>query len=473
MDHGVWPWMTTKFYIDQTGDISILNEKIFYYKDKQVVRGTAVDEEWSKEKGCWQKDSEGTDYKGTILEHLLIQSLTAFYEVGEHNHIRLRDADWNDALDMASERGESVAFTNAYAGNLKELSALLYVLQKSINTISLAKEIEILLQDEITLYDSMKAKNELLRKYSKTCKHRISGEQVNLDIKVVADSLVHKADWLINHIRETEWLQDDAGYEWYNGYYDNHGSRVEGNHEGGVRMMLTGQVFSIMSGTATKEQIFKITKSADAYLFDASLGGYRLNTNFHELKTDLGRMFGFSYGDKENGAVFSHMAVMYGNALYKRGFVKEGYKALHALSNQALNVPVSKIYPGIPEYFNGKWRGMYHYLTGAASWYMLTVITEMFGIKGKMGDLNIEPKLLKSQFDEKKNARVSLEFGGLKWKVIIYNPTLKEFGEYHIDEIQLDGNRKKVEPEAGFTLRKVCIEQLDRNITHEIIVTVK
>ena len=50
-------------------------------------------------------------YEGTVLEHLLIQHLTSFYDVGEHNHIRLRGADWNDGLDMAEERGESVAFT--------------------------------------------------------------------------------------------------------------------------------------------------------------------------------------------------------------------------------------------------------------------------------------------------------------------------------------------------------------------------
>ena len=32
-----------------------------------------------------------------------------FLEVGGHNIYRLRGADWNDALDMASEHGESVA----------------------------------------------------------------------------------------------------------------------------------------------------------------------------------------------------------------------------------------------------------------------------------------------------------------------------------------------------------------------------
>ena len=34
--------------------------------------------------------------------------------------MRLHGADWNDALDMAWEKGESVAFTCAYAGNLQK-----------------------------------------------------------------------------------------------------------------------------------------------------------------------------------------------------------------------------------------------------------------------------------------------------------------------------------------------------------------
>ena len=96
-------------------------------------------------------------------------------------------------------------------------------------------------------------------------------------------------------------------------------------------MMLTGQVFAVMSGTATEEQIQAICRSADAYLYDRKAGGYRLNTDFKEEKFDLGRMFGFAYGEKENGAVFSHMAVMYSNALYQREFAKEGNKVLQAL----------------------------------------------------------------------------------------------------------------------------------------------
>ena len=46
-------------------------------------------------------------------------------------------------------------------------------------------------------------------------------------------------------------------------------------------MMLTGQVFAIMSGTATDEQVRAITQSADRFLYRREAGGYRLNTDFH------------------------------------------------------------------------------------------------------------------------------------------------------------------------------------------------
>ena len=48
-----------------------------------------------------------------------------YYNVGDHNIIRLEDADWNDGLDLAKENGESVAFTALYAYNLETLSEIL------------------------------------------------------------------------------------------------------------------------------------------------------------------------------------------------------------------------------------------------------------------------------------------------------------------------------------------------------------
>lgn len=494
MDHGIWPCKTTKMYIDQTGDIGILEKKVPYFKDKQAARGTKTDADWNDSYGCWQKTKQGDIYEGTVLEHLLIQNLTAFYEVGEHGHIRLRGADWNDALDMAEERGESVAFTNAYAGNLNDLAGLVEALAKEKQraagnnnaavTVMLAKNLVMLLTDDELLYDSIEKKQQLLAEYMDTCMHDIDGEMVEISLEELAAGLHHKAEWIREYIRRMEWVTDSKGNGWFNGYYDNHGERVEGEFDTGVRMLLTGQVFSIMAGTAKEEQIKSITKSADTYLYQEEIGGYRLNTDFDEVKMDLGRMFGFAYGEKENGSVFSHMAVMYANALYSRGYAKEGYKALNALEKQAMNFEQSRIYPGIPEYFNGRGRGLYHYLTGAASWYMLTVITEMYGVKGILGDLMLEPKLLASQFDAEKKASLKLDFGGKHWDICYRKEGEREYGVYQITSVTLDGVEQNLgdigvrtvqcgvlKAGAAVCINRALIAQLEADTIHRIEVT--
>ncbi|MFO7853863.1 MAG: hypothetical protein R6V44_01285, partial [Paracoccaceae bacterium] len=71
------------------------------------------------------RTEQGTVYKGTLLEHLLVQNLVASLNVGSHNNLRLEDADWNDGLDMAKENGESVAFTAFYGKNLIDMAELL------------------------------------------------------------------------------------------------------------------------------------------------------------------------------------------------------------------------------------------------------------------------------------------------------------------------------------------------------------
>ena len=444
MDHGFWPFLTLKLYIDQTGDIDILTKEIGYFKDALICRADDRDEEYTEAMGVKLRTASGEIYKGTILEHLLIQNLTAFYDVGEHNELRLRGADWNDALDMAAERGESVAFSCAYAGNLKDIAAYMRIYQAITGNdkVSLLKELDkLIFSDDEVIYGDVSARRGILNDYMQTTSRSVSGERAVYSIEAVVLSLLHKSEYMMKRIRQTEWISDrDEG--WYNSYYTNRGEKAEGtgkDNDTDVRMMLTGQVFAIMSGTAKTDDIRKIVHSADRYLYDDRIGGYRLNTDFGGMRTDLGRMFGFAYGEKENGAVFSHMAVMYANALYKRGFAREGYKALDALFRASSNYEISRIYPGIPEYFNNEGRGLYHYLTGAASWYMLTVVTESFGIRGNAGDLHIEPKLVKEQFDKDGAASIDVPFAGFDFRVTYHNKGLKDYGEYTIGDVIIDG----------------------------------
>ncbi|MBU1932643.1 MAG: cellobiose phosphorylase [Candidatus Omnitrophica bacterium] len=371
MDHGVWPFKTVNLYINQTGDTSILFEKVPYFESGRI---------------------------DTVLNHILLEHKRPFTKIGRHGNFLLEGGDWNDGLDMAREKGESVAFTAGYAGNLTELTQLL--------------------------------------------------EKINYK-KEIAKELRRKADRVKKYIREKEWITVKSGHSFFNGYYDNNGKRVEGGHKNGVRMTLTGQVFPIMSGVATEEQAREAYRSAKRYLWDKNLRGFRLNTDFKETYPELGRAFSFAYGEKENGGFFSHMNVMFANALYKGGLAREGYEVLDSIYNMCMNTKLSKIYPGLPEYFNSDGRGMYHYLTGSASWFVLTVLTQVFGIRGDMGNLLIEPKLVKEQFEKSKIISIETYFAGRKIKINYINPHKLDYGKYTIKEISINGK-----PAAGMPIKR-------------------
>ncbi len=464
-DHGAWPLVTVALYIHQTADLAFLLEKQSYFKDPQAHRGTRTDPKWTPAYGQKLKTAAGEEYQGTLLEHLLVQNLTAYYNVGEHGILRLLGADWNDGLDMAAQRGESVAFHCLYAKNLADLAELT---EKLGGGIVLARELSILLEGAKA--QSPQEKAAVLADFCAACEHEITGETVTVPAEELARTLRAMSEGFGEIVRRQE-IVEARGQRWFNSYYDNSGRQVEGDTPNGLRMMLTGQVFALMSGVADREMAQSVARAADAFLYDEALGGYKLNTDFHEVKTDLGRLFGFAYGTKENGAVFCHMAVMYAYALYAQGMTREAEKALDALYQLGADFDRSRIYPGIPEYYNGRGRGMYHYLTGSASWLMMTVLTRQFGVRGLYGDLLLAPQLLANAFDGHGNAAVSTLFAGREITVAYENPQRMDAGGYRIGAVELDGEAVPFdEAEGGALLRREQITRLPADKPHTITV---
>jgi len=442
MDHGAWPLITTKLYLDQTGDLDFLLRDQVYFRDHLHHRCRQEDHEWNPASGTMHQSTTGQVIEGSILEHLLVQHLTVFFNVGEHNLIRLEGGDWNDGLDMAAERGESVAFSAMYAGNLRSLSELCEALiEAGVAEVPLAVVLLPLL-DRVSGpldYDSIQAKQHHLQAYFDHVQGNLSSEKRQLNLSELAADLRTKSDWLANQIRRQEWVSDGGDRAWFNGYYDNYGKRVEGKTSQGVRMTLTGQVFPLMSGIPTEEQAEEILRSADQYLYDPSLQGYHLNTDFGSEPPALGRAFGFAYGHKENGAAFSHMSVMFAYGLYRQGLAEGGWRILDGLYAQSQDFQNSRMYPGIPEYFNPRGRGMYPYLTGSAAWYIFTLLTEAFGVRGQLGDLKLEPKLTAGQFAKSTQLSVLTFFAGKRLKVVYHNPDKLTYGGYHIGKVFVNG----------------------------------
>lgn len=450
MDHGAWPLLTVRLYIDQSGDLDFLLREQVYFKDAFTHRARRLDETWQPEQGTLQRDAAGNVVRGSVLEHLLVQHLTAWHHVGEHGMILLEGADWNDGLDMARERGESVAFSAMYAWNLRQLAELVDALAARGHThFDLLEELLPLLHP---LDDaSPAAKRARLTAYFDRVSRTVSGRKIAVAAEDLAARLRAMSAALAERIRTQEWIADGDG--WFNGYYDDHGRRVEGRWPDHVRMTLTGQVFTLMGGVADEAQVDGALASADRYLWDEAVGGYRLNTNFHEVKLDLGRAFGFAFGHKENGAMFSHMAVMFANALYRRRRAAAAWRVLERLYRHAQDFPVSRMYPGIPEYVDPRGRGMYPWLTGSASWYVMTLIQWAYGVRGVWGDLLFDPQLLPEQFDEQGNAEIETRFSQWRLRVRYHNPQRLPPERYRVQSVMLNG--KPLSHEQGRISRAV------------------
>ncbi len=448
MDHGAWPFLTALFYIEQTGDDAILFEPMPYFCDPQMSRTFERNAAWTSSYGNEVKDTSGKVYQGTVLEHILVQHLVQFYNVGEHNITRLESADWNDGMDMAFRRGESVAFMAFYGGNFIAVARLLERLAAANKaaTVTVARELMLLLDTlgKAVDYDDAAAKRaRLFDEYFPAVQPEVSGETVAVDIGRLAADLRKKGEWVLAHIRRNERVSAEVGGEqftWFNGYYDNNGERVEGLKSGVLRMTLTGQVFPLLYGAATDDEARATVAAVRKFLRDAKLGGYRLNTDFgvrHDLA--LGRAFGFAFGTKENGAVFSHMCVMYAYALYARGLARDGHDVLRSLYTMSMDTGRARIYPGIPEYFDAAGRGMYPFLTGSASWYVLTLLTQAYGVRGEAGDLLLAPQLVREEFGPDGRAGAVFNFAGRRLAVTYVNAGRLDAGEYDIREVSAAG----------------------------------
>ena len=128
------------------------------------------------------------------------------------------------------------------------------------------------------------------------------------------------------------------------------------------------------------------------------------------------------------------------------------------------------MYPGIPEYFNIDGRGMYPYLTGAASWYLMTMILEVYGVRGRNGDLWFNPRLLAEQFDGKQEAAIELFFAGKPLRVVYRNPKGLEYGSYRVGSISVNGDTKVCEAGEEAVISLDTVSGFGETVTEILIV---
>ena len=457
-DHGAWPYVTVDFYVQRTGDVDLLFEKTPYWKDKFAHYTKAVDPEFVQNGSNLLSDVTGKPYEGTILEHLLLENVIPFFNVGDHGCVRLEGADWNDGIDMASANGETVTFTAMYAGNLNRIADTLDHLRKTRNLmyLELPKETSVLFGTlEKPLVGTPAELHRIRDAYFGSVVGRLSGQLSRVNVIDLIGDLKGKARHWKKLLNEKEWIDGGNGTGWYNGYYDDRGRAVDSADPEGIRMTLTGQVFPLLSGIVPADRVPLIAKAVNVHLKDPKNGLVRLNTDLGKSDLKLGRFAGFAYGHKENGAFFSHMDVMYAYGLFAAGFPTEGNAVLQAQYDYMADVDRARILPGIPEYVDARGRGMYHYLTGSAAWTVIGYVERVFGVRGQYGDIVIEPKLENAHFDQGE-AGCSFIAGGSLCRLVVKNPEHRELGRYVVRTVEYAGKTHVVNAASFSVARKDC-----------------
>lgn len=415
-DHAVWPLITTKLYIDETGDLEFLLKKQTYFRD-QFTHYTNKNQE--NPSGSKLLDAHNQAYEGTILEHLLIENLVGYHNIGKHGFTRLEDADWNDGLDMAHEQGETISFTHMYRKNLEVLADL--ILSFDVSKFDMIESLDLLLSEKVdiqTYFDEVS---------------KFDGKTKTYDRDVLSKTLKNLALKKKEHLNEKAFQMNR-----YDSYFDQQGEPLDTNST----MQLTGQAMALLGETPQKDQALALALKTKALLFNPSIGGYHLNSNYQKVLTNMGRAYGFAYNHKENGAIFSHMVMMYAYGLYQYDLVSLGREAAFTILSQSQD-PKSHVWAGIPEYFTEKGEGKYPYLTGSASWLLLLLRRLVFGLKMDLGKLFIEPKLTKDDFIEGV-ASIKTQIFKKQIQITFYNPKGLDYPNYHIKKISSKGQDIKL-----------------------------
>jgi cellobiose phosphorylase len=106
---------------------------------------------------------------------------------------------------------------------------------------------------------------------------------------------------------------------------------------------------------------------------------------------------------------------------------------------------------------------MYPYLTGSASWFVLTMLTQVFGVRGQDGDLVIEPKLSAEHFRQDSCVSVERIFANRRIKIKFFNPKKVGFGKYHILKVSLNSENLPIDKSRYLVITREVIIGLAAN----------
>lgn len=387
-DDPLWMILAVAQYIKETGDVSILDEKVPYENKDELA--------------------------DTMLDHMKRAFNHVVNKVGPHGLPLIGRADWNDCLNLSCFSDKPGESFQTY--NNKEMFTEPPFYSQTAESIMIAGMFCFIGPE-----------------YPAMC--RLKGDEEE----------AKRAEAAIEKMRE---LTVQYGYdgEWFLRAYDHNGQKV-GSHECEEgKIFIEPQGWCVLAGLGKdKGYDLKTLESIDKYL-NSEHGLVLNNPAFTKYYVQYGEISTYPGGYKENAGVFCH-----NNAwiICAEAAVGHGDKAYEYYSKiaPAFREDISDLHRTEPYVYaqmiagkDAKRHGeaKNSWLTGTAAWNFVAVSQYILGVKPQYDGLKIDPSI-PSEWD---GFKVSRQFRGATYNVTVKNPNHVSAGvkSMTVDGKAVDGN---------------------------------
>lgn len=358
-DDRLWLVYVAMCYAKMTDDYKIFDESVPFIEQaplKQSEQESYYTPKRSKE-------------SASVFEHC-VRAVEVSMDFGEHGLCKIGGGDWNDGFNNvgAEGKGESVWLSWFFSGILSDFSEIC---------------------EKFGRFD-------LSARYRETSKE------------------------LVSAIEDTSWDSD----RYLRAFYDD-GTPMGAHENDECKIDSLSQSFSVISqGDVITEKKRTALISAVRELYDRENKLVKLfSPPFDDGEKKPGYVKGYTPGVRENGGQYTHASIWLCRALFMAGENDIAYELLSAQNPinhadtklEAMKYKVEPYVISADVYSGGEKAGMggWSWYTGAAAWYYIVVIEDLFGLK-RRGDRLIFSPHLPSHWN---SAEVSYDHNGTRYNI--------------------------------------------------------